>query len=199
MSLFSRLRSRLSAGSHQRSSETPLVEAERLLRSGGPAVEIRRAAMCAQPGDPVDRAWQALFTGDADLALTAAYTAADARPYDVDSRIVHGTVRLARNDLDHAEHEFDAVIEEFGAEPDAADGRRATILARGFAPLDELPASDAEWESAAVLLTTLWRMIGVADERLAGLSKARPEGLAIIRRALATGRAIDLEAEDGAV
>ena len=130
------------------------------------------------------------------------YEAADERPYDVDSRIVHGTVRLALNDLDHAEHEFDAVIEEFGAESDAADGRRATILARGFAPLDELPASDEEWESAAVLLTTLWRIAGVVDERLSALNKpdgAHPDGLSVIMQALATGQAADSEAGDGTV
>ena len=159
--------------------------------------DIRAIASVAETKHQVDAAWKDLFAGDLTSARDLAYAAADERPYDVDSRIVHGTVRLARNDLDHAEHEFDAVIEEFGAEPDAADGRRATILARGFAPLDELPASDEEWQSAAVLLTTLWRLAGAVEQRLDALSDAHPTGRSVIMRALATGRAADSEAEDG--
>ncbi len=213
MSLFRQLRSRLvavpsAANSRAAASDqagqagqaaSALAEAERLLRRGGRASAIRAAAGHAQARQPVEQAWRALFLGDLEAALEPAYAAATAQPYDVDSRIVHGTVRLARNDLNHAEHEFDAVIEEFGAESDAADGRRATILARGFAPLDELPAGDAEWESAAVLLTTLWRIAGVAEARLAALSGGHPDGLAILLPALTRGQAIDLEADNGAV
>ena len=202
MSFFGRLRSRLSADSTGNGAESPLAKAERLLRSGGGAAEIRRVADRAETATGIDQAWRALFLGEIEAALELSYAAADERPYDVDSRIVHGTVRLALNDLDHAEHEFDAVIEEFGAESDAADGRRAAILARGFAPLDELPASDEEWESAAVLLTTLWRIAGVVDERLSALNKpdgAHPDGLSVIMRALTTGQAADSEAGDGTV
>ena len=202
MSFFGRLRSRLAADSSKSDAESPLANAERLLRSGGSAAEIRRVADRAETGTRIDQAWRALFLGEIEAALELSYAAADERPYDVDSRIVHGTVRLALNDLDHAEHEFDAVIEEFGAESDAADGRRAAILARGFAPLDELAASDEEWESAATLLTTLWRIVGVVDERLSVLNKpdgAHPDGLSVIMRALTKGQAADSEAGDGTV
>ena len=199
MSLLARLRSRLSPAQHEHPPASALAEAERLMRLGGSAVDIRRIAETAEPDGPVDRSWRALFQGNLDVALESAYAAAEDRPYDVDSRIVHGTVRLARNDLDHAEHEFDAVIEEFGAEPDAADGRRATILARGFAPLDELPASDQEWQSAAILLTTLWRIAEVVDVRLDGLSDTHPDGRSVIMHALAKGQAADSEVSDGAV
>ncbi len=199
MSFLARLRSTWSPTSREESKASRLVEAERLMRAGGSTADIRRLAQGAVAEGPVETAWKALFSGSLESALQSAYAAADERPYDVDSRIVHGTVRLALNDLDHAEHEFDAVIEEFGAEPDAADGRRATILARGFAPLDELPASDEEWESAAVLLTSLWRISGVVDERLKGLSDAHSDGVSVIMGALEAGRATDLEGDDGAV
>ncbi len=199
MSFLGRLRSHLSPTDHDEPDASKLAEAERLMRAGGSTIDIRRNAEAAQAESLVDAAWQSLFLGNLDPALDSAYRAADERPYDVDSRIVHGTVRLALNDLDHAEHEFDAVIEEFGAEPDAADGRRATILARGFAPLDELPASDEEWESAATLLTTLWRIAGVVDERLDALRNAHPDGLSVIMSALAKGQGRDSEADDGPV
>jgi hypothetical protein len=199
MSLLSRLRSRLSSESPDVGDEMPLAQAERLLRQGGAVDRIRRVAGHARANGRVEQAWVALFAGDPAAALDFSYATATARPYDVDSRIVHGTVRLARNELAHAEHEFDAVIEEFGAESDAADGRRATILARGFAPLDELPASDEEWESAAMLLTTLWRILGVVDERLNGLEDAHPDGLSVIMQALRAGLAEDSESEHGTV
>ena len=41
----------------------------------------------------------------ADEALTPALAAANARPYDVDSRIIHGRVRLALGQLRQASHE----------------------------------------------------------------------------------------------
>ena len=199
MSLIGRLRSRLSPDRRGGRAETPLAQAERLLRAGGAVGEIRRSAERAIARDDVETAWRALFGGDLDGALQASYAAADSRPYDVDSRIVHGTVRLARGELEHAEHEFDAVIEEFGAEADAADGRRATILARGFAPLDDIPAAESDWEAAAVLLTTLWRVAGVGEERLAGLAGAHEDGRAVILQAWTSGLAADSEAEDGLV
>ena len=199
MSLISRLRTRLSSGATPPGSQHALSEAERLLRSGGAAAHIRSIAELAEPSDNVGRAWQALFLGDVDHAQNLAYGAADARPYDVDSRIVHGTVRLARNELEHSDHEFEAVIEEFGAEADAADGRRAGILARGFAPLDDIPASDDDWETAAMLLTTLWRLCGLVETRVQSLNGAHPDGLGVIERSLNRGMAIDLEADHGSV
>ena len=199
MSLISRLRTRLTSGAPPQGSQHALSEAERLLRMGGAVAEIRRLAELAAPSDNVGRAWQALFLGDVDQAQHLAYEAADARPYDVDSRIVHGTVRLARNELEHSDHEFEAVIEEFGAEADAADGRRAAILARGFAPLDDIPASDDDWNAAANLLTTLWRLSGLVETRVRALKGAHPQGLAVIQWSLDRGLAVDSEADHGSV
>ncbi len=199
MSLISRLRTRLSSDPAPAPSLPSLSEAERLLRTGGAVAEIRRIAQQAVPSDNVGHAWQALFLGDRSQAQELAYAAADSRPYDVDSRIVHGTVRLARNELEHADREFEAVIEEFGAEPDAADGKRAAVLARGFAPEDDIPASDDDWDSAATLLTTLWRLCGLVETRMETLSGGHPDGLAVIKLALDLGMAVDSEAEDGIV
>lgn len=176
-----------------------LSNAEALLRAGGAAQEIRQQAGLGSRHNDVEEAWMSIFLGDLDAALMHGYAAASERPYDVDSRIVHGTARLARNELAHADYEFDAVIEEFGAESDAMDGRRAVILAYGYAPLDELPATDDDWSAAATLLTTLWRLAGLADARMSGFEDGHPEGLAVIRRALADGRARDLEFDDGSV
>lgn len=199
MSLLSRLRSRVGSGRDAEHRRTSLAAAENLLRSGGSVARIRQMVTGLVGHNDVESSWIALFRGELESALEASYRAADSRPYDVDSRIVHGAVRLARNDLDHAEHEFDAVIEEFGAEQDASDGRRAVILARGFAPLDELPASDADWESAATLLTTLWRLADVADARMDALKGGHDDGLAIVTRALDRGRKLDAEPTDGTV
>ena len=199
MGVFDLLRSRLTSRLGGASSAVPLGRAERLLRTGASISDITREARAITADSPVVLAWRALFLGDLDSALESSYQAARSRPYDVDSRIVHGTVRLARNELDHAEHEFDAVIEEFGADSDAADGRRASILARGHAPLDELPAADEEWEAAAVLLTTLWRVAGICEERLAAIGDGHADGHSFIMHALVKGRAADQEAEDGTV
>lgn len=199
MGLFDRLRSQVTARDREESSSVEIQQAERLLRAGASVADITREAQAIGSDDMVSRAWRALLLGDLDSALEAAYTAAEERPYDVDSRIVHGTVRLARHELDHAEHEFEAVIEEFGADSDAADGRRATILARGHAPMDELPASTEEWEVAATLLTTLWRVGRVADERMATIEAGHPDGRSIIVRSLVQGQTADLEADDGTV
>ena len=199
MGLFDRLRSQVTARAREESSSVEIQQAERLLRAGASVADITREAQAIGSNDMVSRAWRALLLGDLDSALEAAYTAAEERPYDVDSRIVHGTVRLARHELDHAEHEFEAVIEEFGADSDAADGRRATILARGHAPMDELPASTEEWEVAATLLTTLWRVGRVADERMATIEAGHPDGRSIIVRSLVQGQTADLEADDGTV
>ena len=127
--------------------------------------------------------------GNLDAALRHARAAALARPYDVDSRLSLGNVRLARNELLEAAHEFDAVIEEFGAEPDAASGRRATILARGEAPVDELAASDADWRDAARLLVGLWSAAGIVERRLAALGGADALSLALLDTVLDAVRA----------
>lgn len=189
MSLLTRLG--LQRSERERAAIDSLRLAERLMRAGARIDEIRSAAEPAFTvdvcGDPVASAWRSLFQGNIEDAQRSAYAAADDRPYDVDSRVVHGTVRLARNELDHAEHEFEQVIEEFGAEADAADGRRAVILARGHATHDDLPASDDEWQAAARLLTTLWRLAGVAESRMAALTGGHPDCLALLRGALEDG------------
>ena len=165
-----------------------LDEAERLVRAGRGAdanAPARRAlALLADAGgaDELDLRLGAAhcFAGELDAALRHARAAALARPYDVDSRLSLGNVRLARDELLEAAHEFDAVIEEFGAEPDAASGRRAAILARGEAPVDELAASDADWRDAARLLVGLWSAAGITERRLAALSGADRLTLALL-------------------
>ena len=192
------LRKRADDGVSQRDREQ-LSTAEALLRAGGAIRDIRARARQVNRHHDVDRAWAAVFQGNLDEALRHGYATANERPYDVDSRIVHGTVRLARNELEHAEHEFDAVIEEFGAEADAIDGKRAVILAHGFAPLDELPATDDDWSAAATLLTTLWRLAGVVSTRMDDLAAGNPDGINLIARALADGQARDMEDGNGSV
>lgn len=169
------------------------------MRSGASVTLIRQAAVRARVENDIQVAWGSLFEGRLDRALEVAYACAVERAYDVDSRIVHGIVRLARHELDHAAHEFDAVIEEFGAESDAADGRRAVILARGFAPLDDIPAADVEWRAAATLLTTLWRLADVVESRLDTLQSGQPAGLALLQEAIEAARAAELEVHDGTV
>ena len=198
MALLGRLRARLKiddGGAHN--AAVLLAEAERLLRRGGDPTrieELGQAALSAldaprrrggpHPEDDLRAAAAYLCIGDLEAALPHAYAAANDRPYDVDSRIVHGNVRLARNELEAAAHEFDAVIEEFGADSDAADGRRAVILARGHAPADEIPATDDDWQTAATLLAALWRQAGLTAVRLAALEDhADPRTLSLLRQA----------------
>ncbi|MYB21888.1 MAG: hypothetical protein F4066_08705 [Chloroflexi bacterium] len=199
MSLFSRLRSRIGSDPESERRRSSLEEAEQLLRSGGAVAAIQQVVRELAGHNDVEDSWIALFRGDLDRALDCSYRTAERRPYDVDSRLVHGLVRLARNELDHAEHEFDAVIEEFGAEQEALDGRRAVILARGFAPLDEFPASESDWEAAAVLLTTLWRRSATSRTRMLGLRNGHELGIAIVQGALDRGLALDAESEDGSI
>ena len=112
---------------------------------------------------------RALFlSGRAAEARGPAHRAATARPYDVESRMTHGLICLALDRLDEAAHEFEAVLEEFGGDPDAENGRRAVSLARGRAPLDEHPLP-GDLDAAAGLLLTCWGRAGVARARLDAL------------------------------
>ena len=199
MSLLDRLHWRRSDGGVAERDAEHLSNAEALLRAGAAVRDIRRSAGLATGHNEVERAWIAVFQGNLEEAFERGFAAASERPYDVDSRIVHGIVRLARNELEHADYEFDAVIEEFGAESDAMDGRRAVILAYGYAPLDELPATDDDWSTAATLLTTLWRLTGVVDARMADLADGHSDGMSLIAQALADGRAEDQEDGHGSV
>ena len=171
-----------------------LDEAERLVRAGrGPqALEPARQALAllAEAGGQDDELEMRLgaaycFCGELQPALRHARAAALARPYDVDARLTLGNVRLARGELDQAAHEFNAVIEEFGADPDAASGRRAVILARGEAPLDDLAAGGDDWRAAARLLTGLWSAAGLCGRRVAALRGAGADdgALALIEAA----------------
>ena len=196
MGLVERLRRRMGEESRDaaalREAIGLLAEAERLVRAGcgGAANRPAREALAllerVNRSDELDlRIGAALcFGGDLDPALRHARGAALARPYDVDSRLSLGNVRLARNELDEAAHEFDAVIEEFGAEGEAASGRRAAILARGDAPVDELAASEADWREAARLLIGLWTAAGLVEQRLAALSEGDGATLALLDAAL---------------
>lgn len=206
MSIAERLRARIGIG--RRSGAVPeaaaalLDEAERLVRAGRGAsanAPARRAlGVLADVGraDELDLRLGAAhcFAGELDAALRHARAAALDRPYDVDSRLALGNVRLARNELLEAAHEFDAVIEEFGAEPDAASGRRATILARGEAPVDELAASDADWRDAARLLIGLWSAAGITERRLAALRDGDAPTFALLNAVQAEAQILaDLE------
>lgn len=194
MGIASRLRRRLAGTSDVGLSEAValLAEAERQVRAGRGVVArpaARRARELLQNAGAADELDLRLgaahcFLGDLDTALRHARAAAMARPYDVDSRLSLGNVRLARGELAEAAHEFDAVIEEFGAEPDAASGRRAAILARGDAPVDELAASEEDWRAAARLLIGLWSAAGVVEERLAALAAADRRTLGLLKAAL---------------
>ena len=194
MGIASRLRRRLAGASDVRLSEAVvlLAEAESQIRAGRGAAahpSARRALELLQNAGAADDLDLRLgtahcFLGDLEAALRHARAAAMARPYDVDSRLSLGNVRLARGELAEAAHEFDAVIGEFGAEPDAASGRRAAILARGDAPVDELAASDADWQAAARLLTGLWSAAGIVEQRLASLAAADQRTLTLLEAAL---------------
>ena len=194
MGIASRLRRRLAGASDAELSEaaTLLAEAERQVRAGRGAVAHPSAQQAlellqnAGPADELDLRLGAAhcFLGDLEAALRHARAAAMARPYDVDSRLSLGNVRLARGELAEAAHEFDAVIEEFGAEPDAASGRRAAILAHGDAPADELAASEEDWRAAARLLIGLWSAAGIIKERLAALAAADRRTLGLLDAAL---------------
>ena len=194
MGIASRLRRRLAGASDAELSEaaTLLAEAERQVRAGRGAVAHPSAQQAlellqnAGPADELDLRLGAAhcFLGDLEAALRHARAAAMARPYDVDSRLSLGNVRLARGELAEAAHEFDAVIEEFGAESDAASGRRAAILARGDAPVDELAASEEDWRAAARLLVGLWSAAGIVEERLAALAAADRRTLGLLEAAL---------------
>lgn len=192
MSLIDSLRRRLRVERQDAEIAASLERAERLLREGAPTPQIqalgtdvlsRLEASKARHNEEsaVQFAAASLFAGELEQASRYASAAASARPYDVDSRIVHGNVRLARNELEEAAHEFDAVIEEFGADSDAAAGRRAVILARGEGPFDELPAGPSDWSEAATLLIGLWQLAVVAEERLRALSGGHPDTLSLLR------------------
>ncbi len=191
MSLIDAVRRRFRVSRDDTEVVSLLGRAEAMLRSGGSPSQVRALAgealvlLEAADGQHNDErllrlAAAQLLAGNLEEAARFAGRCANARPYDVDSRIVHGNVCLARNELEAAAHEFDAVIEEFGADADAAAGRRAVILARGEGPYDELPAGVDDWRAAATLLVGLWAVSGQLEERRSALRSAQPDTLALL-------------------
>lgn len=197
MRLIETLRKRQAAGKWLEQAESLLAEAWRLHIAG---VEAERVVAIAAAGiDAIDQA-EAAGSQDRDRialrraealfllrrpgeALGPAHRAARARPYDVDSRIVHGLVRLALNQLREAVHEYESVLEEFGGDPDATIGRLAVALARGEGGVSG-EESEEELGRAAALLMGAWWSAEAMEERLAALEGVAPtEVVALLREA----------------
>ncbi len=123
------------------------------------------------------QAW--LLQGQPRQALAPAYAAAQARPYDVESRVTHGRLRLSLGEVEAARHEFESVLEEFGGDPVANAGLRATALASGELPLDEDDEIEegAEREAGAAYLVAAWELSGSVAERIDGLRGSSDPGL----------------------
>jgi tetratricopeptide (TPR) repeat protein len=190
-----------------RASSRLLLEAERLIEAGeraqaeaAPPAQVRQSAEAARlalleareagydDGAHLHlRLAQSLFLlGRPHEALAPAYDAAKARPYDVESRVTHGRVRLALGDAAQAMHEFESVLEEFGGDPEANAGLRAAHLALGELPLD--PADEveigADREAGAEFLISAWEQAGAVAEHLAALRQgtADPGLLTLLER-----------------
>ena len=186
MSFLQRLRKGREAGRHFAAAEAILLEAEerlgageapRLLKPGAAeAVRLLERAHAAGWSDSAHlalrQAQALLLAGEPERALEPAYAAASARPYDVDSRIVHGTVRLALGQLPEAEHEFESLFEEFGREPDAVQGLLAVRLARGEPALEDDLHPAETWRRAARTLAIAWHLAGNPEARLAALRES---------------------------
>lgn len=132
-----------------------------------------------------------LLQGRVREALAPAYAAARARPYDVDSRVIHGRVRLALHDLEPAQHEFASVLEEFGGDADANAGLCAAHLAAGKLPLssDEEVELGADRQAGAEFLVASWELAGVVRERIDSVQAASPDpGLVPLLERIAQAR-----------
>ena len=188
MRILDRLRRSRRAARLLQQAEALLLDAEQ--RNAAPPDRATVAALAAralallheaQASGSSDRAHldlrlaQALFLlRRPSEALAPARRAAQARPYDVDSRIVHGAVRLALDHLPQAGHEYDAVLEEFNGDPDATAGRRAVALARGALPVEE-DLIDADLTAAADLLLLAWDAAAAVAARLQALRQSGAE------------------------
>lgn len=187
MRLIETFRKRQAARKWLERAESLLAEAWRLQIEG--AEEERTLAIATAALDAIQQAEAAGYRDGNHIALrraealfllrrpeealAPAHRAAEARPYDVDSRIVHGAVRLALNHLREAAHEYEAVLEEFGGDPDALTGRLAVALARGEAGVTGEESED-DLRKAAALLTGAWWSAGAMEERLAALAGGAP-------------------------
>ncbi len=156
----------------------PAAEALGRLETAGRAGYPDRAHMDLRLAETL------LLLGRPQDALAPAHRAAAARPYDVDSRIVHGRVRLALGDLREAEHEYTSVLEEFAGDPDARRGQLAVALARGSRTVDG-QESEEELEAAADLLVGAWEAGGGVGERLVALRRSGATEAAAVEAARA--------------
>ena len=186
-------------------AEAALADIEaRQLRGDGPAPLREAAAQAAALLERAQRdgyrdqehfqlrlAQALLLQGRVREALTPAYDAARARPYDVDSRFIHGRIRLALHELEAARHEFASVLEEFGGDADANAGLRAAHLAAGELPLsiDEEVETGADRQTGAEFLVASWELAGVVRERIDALQAAAPDpGLVFLLERTALAR-----------
>ena len=190
MGLLDGLLKQRTAGRFMRDAEQLLSGAERIELNMSEHVAAGRADLVVETaGLALDKLFEADRAGFSDRdhfnmrhaqallllrrageALTPALAAARARPYDVDSRIIHGRVRLALGQIREAAHEFASILEEFGREADAMDGLRAVSLARGEL-VYEAEDSDEERARAADLLLSAWDAAGATQQRLEELSR----------------------------
>ncbi len=191
MGLRDRLRRSRATSRWIQEAEGRIEAAERALMAAAPMAQVRELAELARLalveareagyGDESHlhlRTAQALFLlGRPHEALASAYDAAKARPYDVESRLTHGRVRLALGDVEAARHEFEAVLEEFGGDPEANAGLRASHLAAGRLPLD--PADEvevgADREAGAEFLVATWEQAGAVREQIEALRRGAPD------------------------
>ena len=116
-----------------------------------------------------------LLSGKPEEARAPAHRAASTRPYDVDSRIVHGHVRLALGELHEAAHEFESVLEEFGGDPDAKAGLLAVALARGKWTVEGTETA-ADYAKAGDVLIKAWDAADSVKDRVQALKVLPPAG-----------------------
>lgn len=154
-------------------------EREAARRGGSQAAKMLAAAERAGFGDRAHldlRMGEALLlSGKPEEARTPAHRAASARPYDVDSRIVHGHVRLALGELHEAAHEFESVLEEFGGDPDAKAGLLAVTLARGKWTVEGMETAE-DYAKAGDLLIRAWDAADSVKDRIQALKALPPAG-----------------------
>lgn len=154
-------------------------EREAVRRGGGRAVKMLEAAERAGFGDQAHfdlrMAEALLLSGKPEEARTPAHRAASARPYDVDSRIVHGHVRLALGELREAAHEFESVLEEFGGDPDAKAGLLAVALARGQWTVEGTETAE-DYVKAGDVLINAWDAADRVKEHIQALKALPPAG-----------------------
>ena len=134
-----------------------------------------QAGFCDQAHLDLRMAEALLLSGKPEEARAPARRAASARPYDVDSRIVHGQVRLALGELHEAAHEFESVLEEFGGDPDAKAGLLAVTLARGKWTVEGTETAE-DYAKAGDMLIKAWDAADSIKIRIQALKALPPAG-----------------------